>query len=551
MPTPQQLSTRINIGLGAKDRNPGAFWHFAVPRLREAFALFTAPEPISELHLRGPNKGTKTQSIASFVIECCKRTGQLDGVRLPQWRGPIEATALVLDYPQQLLSVQPAYLKHIGSWPHKPRFEGDILKSLQVKYGDGPNDDSAWSIIHFLSQENRKSGTGVRSDIVAFDEPPVIEILRELRKAAHAGRRGIRIIGETPTKRRQWSPLRDDYGDTPRRCIRRVDRLRAEVRWSLDEVSSNVLSAQEKRDLWDSYRNDPLFGEDGGARWHGDYTNTEGQCPFDVTVLNRMLAACRDPGLMLWRVPMEATEEGQTVSVTKVEVQIFADPKKASTYYLDVDPASGVVGNHLAGIHVSEMGSGDLVARWAGYLAPYSLGVLAASLGRQYNHALIDVETMDHWGVNVFRGIAASQYGNVAHEMRELQPGQLAKEAGFKMNEETKAAGLGCIQEWLAAYGAGAPYADCPSRAVLENILDCELDDRQKIVAGPGVSHGVDVVLWGQKLRRAVRRSVKPAPILERPPRTYDEIALDKIMGRKPADWHQSRIVRPASKPRI
>jgi hypothetical protein len=36
----------------------------------------------------------------------------------------------------------------------------------------------------------------------------------------------------------------------------------------------------------------------------------------------------------------------------------------------------------------------------------------------------------------------------------------------------------------------------------LECLLDTELDDRGRIVAGPGIAHGEDFILRGQTLRR-------------------------------------------------
>jgi hypothetical protein len=294
-----------------------------------------------------------------------------------------------------------------------------------------------------------------------------------------------------------------------------------------------VLSPREKRDLWESYRGDPLFGEDGGARWHGDYTNTEGSCPFDAETLIRMLSECTDPKILKCRVSREASHEGDTVTVSTVDVQVYGDPEQGRVYYLDIDPASGIAdGRHNpAGLHISEMGSGDLKLRWNGYLPPYSVGVLGAGLARRYNNAACDIEMKDHWGVNVVRGFTASDYGNLSHELRELEPSRWAKEVGFDATDATRSIWIGCIQEWIEAYRAGAKYAACPSREVIESVLDTELDDRGKVVSIPGVAHGEDMVLLGQKLRRAVTRVGRTMPELYRKPMTKEDKIVSMIRG--------------------
>lgn len=529
-------------------RDPLSSWRFAVPRLKQGFALFTGDDPIDELHMRGPNKGSKTESLAAFVLACLQKREQLDGVVVPQWRGKIEGAQLVLDFKQQVLSVQPAYLRLLGKWPHHARYTGEILSSLMVlPLGGDLSDETTWSVLHFLSQENKRSGVGVRADVVAFDEPPVMPILRELRKAAHAGRRCVTVIADTPTVRRQWTDLKDDYGNTPRRSIRRVDQERAEVRWSLDEVADWVLSKEEKTKMRRRYASDPLKD----AREHGDYISTEGACPFDVAEILRMMDECREPELLECRIPLEDVVNNKTATLTRVTVEVFGKVKRGSEYYICIDPASGTDdGRHNpAGMHIVEKGSGDLVERWNGYLAPYSLGVLAASRARQWNGAEIDIEMKDHWGVNVVRGVTGKDagYHRLCSERRELKPNVWAKEVGFDNNEETRSVIIGCVQEWIEAWRSGVKYAFCPSRKVFECLLDCELDDRSKIVAGAGAAHGEDLILRGQSLRRAVTRSYRAAPEPYVKPRTEAERLGAIIRGeRTEADLREAQPIMAA-----
>lgn len=522
----------VHAALEAKERDPLSFFRFAVPRIREAFALFAQPDPIDELALQGPNGTGKTLSKAMYVMACAQKRKTLDGIPIPQWRGRVECLQLVLDYPQQLLSVRPAYLRALGKWPAHVTNEGEYLKTIRVSH-HGPTerqDETAWSVIHFLSQKNLDTGKGARADIIDFDEPAKMDFLRELRKAGHAGRRSIILHGFTPLKRKEWAPVRQDYGDTPRRSLVRIDRERAIVRWSLDEVASWVLSDEAKDKLRRKYSTDPQKL----AREHGDYENVSGQCPFDsATILKMMDAWCVDP--IIKHVPVQVEHaDGRPSEIERIPVEVWTLPRRGLEAYQCIDPASGIDDNahNPAGLHGSNDDTGDLLYRWNGYLAPYSVGALAAGLHRHYNRAATDIEMKDHWGVNVVRGYEDNDGTNLCFEQRELRPGVWAKETGFDANEEARRIWIGSIQEWIAAFKGGEPYAVCPSRAVFECLLDTELDDRSRIVAGPGIAHGEDMVLLGQKLRR-IRRPIRETPQPYTPPPTPKE----------EREAHSSRIV--------
>ena len=168
-----------------------------------------------------------------------------------------------------------------------------IDQSLRIKPTDGGDDETEWSVLTFMSEENRRSGIGARADVVRFSEPPIMKILRELRKAPHANRLGIRIIENTPIEIEQWWDLAQDYGTVledevkNRRTLRRIDRERAEVRWSLDEVEEWLMPRERKDKLRRLYEHDPFRD----AREHGDYIDASGTCPFDVEELRRWLHA--------------------------------------------------------------------------------------------------------------------------------------------------------------------------------------------------------------------------------------------------------------------
>lgn len=545
---------RVKQGLALRDNDPLSLWHFAVPRLREAFGLFAADrKPIDELHARACNKGTKSETMAAYAVALAQKRPHLDGVPLPRWRGKVEGAQLVLDYPQQLLSVQPAYLRVLGRWPHHARYAGEVLKSLHVMpVGGNPRDETGWSVIHFLSQENRRSGLGVRGDFIMFDEPPRIEILRELRKAAHAGRRLVIVIGETPTIRSQWGPLRLDYGDCPRSTIRRVDEERAEVRWSLSEVADWVLSPDEKAKLLRKYATDPL----AKAREHGDYIDTSGLCPFDIPTLEKMLSECTEP---IERVDWKITQEDDAAIGRKrisrtIPVEVWGHARIDRSYVVTIDPSSGVDDSlhDPFEIEVTEQETGDMMLRAGGYLSGYLVGALAVGIARQYNSAPIDVEVNDRWGVNVVEGVHAQKYANFARERRELRPGEWSNEIGFHNTAQTRPLIIGAIQSWIDARRAGIRYGECRSRKVIETLLDCILDENGKIVGAPGV-HDECLIVRGQALRRTVRRHGMDIPESNPPVRTREDRLMALIRGDEDAaerDAPFSGIV-PAERPGV
>lgn len=548
------LRHRVKVGLQLPEKDPLSYWHFGVGRLKEAFALAAAADdPIDELHLRACNKGTKTQTCAAYVLACLQKRKHLDGVPLPQWDGPVEGAQLVLDYPQQIGSVQPAFLKLLGRWPHHARYKGEILSSLRVAPVGG-GDESAWSTIHFHSQENRRTGTGLRGDVIAFDEPPNMEILRELRKAAHAGRRSLLLIGETPTVRSQWAPLRADYGDTPRSTLRRVDLERAEARWSLHEVADWILSPAEKAKLRRKYATDPL----ADAREHGDYFDASGLCPFDIETLRQMLEECREPEVVEWKVTREQdTEDGVTKVVTTAPVEVYAHARPGKSYYVPCDPSAGIKDRERfhdpGGLLVLEVGTGDLMARFNGYLGSYGLGVLQAGLCRQYNDAVADFETNGGWYESVKRGLADAHYGNIAQERRPLDPnGEFQTRLGWNTTAKTRPFIIGAIQSWLEAWRSGIKYGRCPSRAILECLLDIVLDEDGKPVAAPGL-HDEDMILWGQGLRRCIAQGAgRPVPLPPRRVMGPEEELIRAIRGEEeqPVAAHDRRPSRIPTRPR-
>jgi hypothetical protein len=538
-----------------REDRPLDYFHFAVPRLRDAFSLFSSDEPIDELLARGPNGTGKTYSVAAFLASCAMKRTTLDGVPIPQWRGRVEGVQLVQDYKQQLLSVQPAWLRVLGTYPHRARYVGESLTSLHIKPIGGSEQERSWSVVHFLSEKNLTSGVGVRADFVGFDEPPPLAMIQELRKAAHANRRLVMVIDMTPTIRRQWAPIQQDYGDTPRRTLRRVDRDRAEVRWSLDEVAEWVLSEERKQQLLRKYLGpemdwkhprDPL----ALARIHGDYAITDGSCPFQIPTLEAMLKECVEPvETIQWEVKQEANDGTPHVTRT-IPVEVWKPPRLEKSYWITIDPSSGTDDprHDPFEIHVTEDSTGDLCARTGGYLSGNLIGALAAGMARQYNNAPIDVEANDRWAVNVVHGVQNAGYGNWAKERRELNPGEWDDRIGFHNNQNTRPVIIGAVQTWIDNRMAGIRYGECPSRFVIETLLNCVLNEKGKIVGAPGV-HDEALIVRGQALRKAVRRMGMEIPAFNPPVKTDEQRLFERltssqrrIPARGPVPVSRSRV---------
>lgn len=521
-----RLHAKAKLFLLRREMDPLAWWKHAAIQSREATRLLAR---FREVYVRAANLSGKTEWAASVVLAMLKKQRTLDGVTLPQWRGKVDALCLVRDYRQLKLSVQQTLLRLLGKWPHKARYVGDALVSLKVKPLGGSDDEREWSSLTILSQENRRAGLGARADIVWADEPPIEAIWREVRKAGHAGRRRVRIISATPTIRSQWAWMEKDYApEAPRGGIKKHQDW-AEVRWSLEDMPEHILPKSHKDELRRDYAKEGV--KMAAAREFGDYVDTSGDCPFDVDTLYAMLEECRDPEVREWRISREVDgEEGRTIKLEKVKVEVFSDALPGRQYHLGVDPSKGIASDRHdpGGILVAEMGSGDVVALYNGYIGSYGLGCLAAGLARQYNDAVVDPESNSGWSEGVLRGLSASGYGRIARTKIALVPGGDAYEhrLGFATTAQTRPAMISAVQEWIEAWKAGERWGKCPSRLVIQQLLDTILDETGKPVAAPGL-HDEFTLLRGQSLRktRLIRVDPNIARMLESTPKRRSVIS--------------------------
>lgn len=560
MKTLAELHRSVQAGLQLRERDPLSYWRFAVEDVKPAVALFSAREPIEELHMRAPNKGAKTESAGAFVLACAQKRTHLDGVPLPQWRGPVTAKVLSLDYNEQKAGAQQTILRLIGKWPHKPRWKGDdILSTVRVMPQGGSDDMSTWSIISFHSQENSRAGVG-RSDIVWADEPPKRDVWQEARKAAHAGRRCVRIISETPTFRRHWFWLPEEYGDPPRSKLTRINQDWAEVRWSLtDSLGASINQALSRREVeallrqyWGSPDRqtpvDPLYD----ARVHGDYIDVSGLCPFNVVALRQMLDECVQPDTRKWEITREVFgENGLVRKLVTVDVDVLADPKLGHDYYMNIDPSKGINDprHDPGGILGCEAATLEDVVMYEGYIGTYGLGHLASGLGRQYNNATVDPESNSGWSEGVLRGLADAGYAKISKTRKLLQPGKYETKLGFETTNVTRPAMIAAVQEWIDAYAAGIRYAPCRFRRVIQTLLDVVLDAEGKPVAAAGFNDEF-LILKGQQLRQLYRPRVDMNLARQIEPRKSRDLTIEDLLRGEDKPSRSGRLPFSAPMPK-
>ena len=548
---------RVRAGNAVRERDPLTYWHHSSSSSAEATRLLSE---VDEVYVRAANKGGKTEWEYAVGLAILQKRSSLDGIPLPQWRGRIDAVSLEIDHEQQKLSSQQTVLRLLGSWPHHASWKANnVLAAVRIKPAVGLQDERFWSTLTFMSQENRRTGTGVRADLVLANEPPREDIWRELRKAAHAGRRIVRIIGATPIHRRQWDWLKRDYSpEAIRRGIQRHADW-AEVRWSLQD--NRALSSAEIAKLLREYgadkpleRRDPLFD----ARVYGDYIDTTGLCPFDVKGLMMMLEECEDPDEHEWNITREIeTSEGRVRTGVKAAVHVLREPVKGRRYYIAIDPSKGIedASHDPGGLLVEDEDTGEDVALYEGFIGSYGLGVLAAGLGRQYNYAIVDVESNSGWAEGVYRGLADSGYGNLAKTLRMGREGKWEPRLGFETTQVTRPAMFQEIQWWSKSWADQARYAPCRFRRVIEALLDVIVDPEGRPVAAPG-RHDEFAILKGQALRK--RRGLKPDPDQWRPPHIAPESTADERIIRRLNEAYGDEprvgggdIPRPKVRPRV
>jgi hypothetical protein len=534
------LAERLRHYATLKDRDPLAYWHHSSEETRAA-SVFAGQR--LEVAFRKPNKSGGTLWGAAYTLSCLQGRPTLDGVTLPTFdRKRLSASVFSLDYRQQTQSVQPAYLACLGDWPYRvTERSGETIRTMRVKpLGGGDNPDK-WPPLYFVSQKNPESGIGFRTDLVHFDEPPVHRILQEMRKASYPGNWWTLIITYTPLVRSQWYPLEKDFEG----CEGAPHNDRVLV-WLNDLRKCKHLSPRDIRELENKYRGDPL----ATARLTGLPVDASGCSPWGglYSVLNDMEAEWgREPDQRIpWQIKRERAGDGGMQKVLEtVELEVWHPPIAGCRCYVPIDPSLGIEadGYDPGALHVCPWDTGDLWARYNGYIGAYGLGSLGAGVGRQYGTAVVDPETTGGYGGPCLTALSEEGYGNVPQQQIEVMPGKWEARLGFQTTNQSRPAMFSKIQEWLSSYRAGIKYARCPSVDVLRSLKDIILDKNGKPIKAPGL-HIEDVILWGQKLRKLNPGAKHESPTQRALPPTRTIIHLGGQPSALPPRGSPSRMRR-------
>jgi hypothetical protein len=494
-----------------------------------------------EILFGGANKAGKTD-IAKAFVALARGKRDLGGILLPAVPQPSAWVVSSLDFTQQLLSVQPKFMRAVGDWPHKPRRDGEVLRNLRIKYeGCRSDDPDDWSLITFVSAKNLQAGVGFRGNGYLCDEPPPMWLLNELRKMGDAGSLVIGVIAATFLKRSQWQPLRADYPD-PRRnegkWVGRFLRLRAPAfnPDDLDDTSvgNRFLTRADKEDLLAKYANLPE--SERMARLLGLEMDTSGSNPLRAVLdeMQRQHDQARDGEVIEWKVAREVpTRAGKQLVTETVEVESWEDgPRPGHLYRIWIDTSGGIAdGLHDPGmVQVGDISDGVQVARYEGFLGEYGLGVLGGGLSKKWHDAEVWVGTTGGYGDTCLSGLRAVGCRNVHTRQVKGGDGVIDRtDIGFKETEATRTEGFGALLEAFKAAQMGSPYLTIRSRDDLAQLIDLQVDDKGRIIRVPGVHHGESAVLLGrfavacspEKRRQfippqAQRRAPSPGDLLRR-----------------------------------
>lgn len=528
---PVESALVISAALDKLKADPLEYWSPASTEQRQVIENLGR----GEILYGGGNKAGKTD-IAKVFVALARGKQHLGGIQLPTVPQPSAWVVSSLDFTQQLLSVQPKFVRAVGDWPHKPRMEGEVMRGLRIKYEGCRSDDPRdWSLVTFVSAKNLQAGVGFRGNGYLCDEPPPLWLLNELRKMADAGSIVIGVIAATFLKRSQWQPLRADYPD-PRRnegkWTGRFLRLRAPAFDPNDldntEMGNRFLTRADKEDLLAKYANMPE--SERLARILGLEMDTSGANPLRAVLdeMQRQHDLARDGEWSEWKVSREVpTRAGKELVTETVEVESWEDgPLPGHIYRLWIDTSLGIAdGQHDPGmIQVGDITDGVQVSRYEGFLGEYGLGVLGGGLSKKWNNAEVWVGTTGGYGDACLSGLRAVGCRNIHTRQIAGRDGIVDRtDIGFKETEATRLEGFGALLEAFKAAEMGHPFLTIRSRADLAQLIDLQVDDKNRIIRVPGVHHGESAVLLGRFAadcspeKRRLRIPERAQPIPESP----------------------------------
>lgn len=443
------LGAVFEVGIERLAEDPLAGFTFSSKQQRKLVEMSRK----AEVFWRASNSSGKTTGGAVLGVAMARGIRVLDDETVPYLGVPNVGWVLSLSYKQQVDSVQAAYLKWIGGWPHKISWvtgpaKGYIdaiwLKTELCKHGTNESCKTCSRIVFHCEESH--SAVGGRIDWAHADEPPSEPVWREMRARKRAGKKFVRYITATPLERERWEWLQRDF----RGCDQEVVGGRFELR---SVMSDNLaLSQKDLKHFEEAFANDPMRE----ARLKGDYVDVGGACPFNYALLQRWRDRCQPP--VRKRVTILTEIEGFTgrkLANGDLEVEIWEapdlDPGNDEKYFVICDPSLGIDdGRHdPAGMWVFARRKPRLVMRYNGYVSGYGLGRLAAVVAQTYNRAYVDIDTSGGYGENTLRAIADAKYSRLCQDMDPDRPGVYSPRLGFRLSRATRNELVGLVQQSL------------------------------------------------------------------------------------------------------
>ncbi|MDY6862947.1 MAG: hypothetical protein SV062_08160 [Thermodesulfobacteriota bacterium] len=160
------------------------------------------------------------------------------------------------------------------------------------------------------------------------------------------------------------------------------------------------------------------------------------------------------------------------------ELKIWYQCEREGKYVVGADPSSGT-GEDPGCIEVfKDTGVGfRQVAEWHGYTDAYELGRIARYLAKQYNNALLSIETTGGWGSAAQDAAKVDYYNFFRHRALDNYVDKIGSKIGWDTNTHTK--------------GLLVSYATlCVNNLLLEIHSDLLLDEMMKFVQQDFFSYG-------------------------------------------------------------
>jgi hypothetical protein len=526
----KRLNWDISHGLSVPQADPLKHFKFSSTAQRK---LVEWVSRIVEVFWRSGNQGGKTFGGAALGVALARGLRSLGGVKLPHLDMPTVGWVLTKTYKQQTESVQAAFLKLIGDWPHVIGYVNKKLDYIGIIYirpeGWHSDDYSTWSRIYFHCEAQGKSLPGGRIDWAMGDEPPEIGRWREVRARGKPNQPFLRFICATPLDRSEWAPLQEDF----KGCLGVARHGRIELK---SAVTDNAWLTKAHIDkLKEDWTGDPLID----ARMRGDYVDATGANPFPLSVLSRWEENCVEPKTVSVQIQIERDDdEGRHLMDVMVDYEMWVPPEEDEVYLGILDPSLGINDpmHSATAIHIYARRRPRLVARFNGPLGPHGAGYLLGVMGHRYSKTtptFVDVGMTGGYGLPALRGLDAVKFRWILSEMHEEKFGQIEKRLGFSETQASRSALVGaveqiCIEDSVRIW----------SQPMVSELMAVRIDERGRVVKGKG-RRDDDMICLG---RFGVLQSQLPlAPILPKAPSSFAE-QINQSFGR-------AVITRPIKKP--